>query len=188
MHQAPCAGSRVNSAVRTTPPRRPGRRRGLRRREGPSRVLLRHRHAYRGDPPGLTEGGGCFCSAASREAPQSTRSNAGQARPPASDQQPAAHQGLRRGLLVKGCLRNSPATGLPLRPLSTGAPRGKSHGRRAPPPRPRQRLAAAPPHARPGPRAGALSARCRREYRKKRFKVRRLGRGRPAPELGLRQT
>ena len=28
------------------------------------------------------------------------------ARPPASGQQPAAHQGLRRGLLVKGCLRN----------------------------------------------------------------------------------
>ena len=99
----------------------------------------------------------CFCSAASREAPQSTRRKAGQARPPASDQQPAAHQGLRRGLLVKGCLRNSPATGLPLRPLHGSAAR-QSHGRRAPPLIAGQRLTAAPPHARPGPRARAVRA------------------------------
>ena len=137
--------------------------------------------------PQIKRRGGCFCSAASRER-QSTRSNAGQARPPASDQQPAAHQALRRGLLVKGCLRSSPATGLPLRPLSTGAPPHKSHGRRAAPPRPRQRLTAAAPHARPGPRAGPISPERRREYRKKRPAVRRLGRSRPAPELGLCQT
>jgi hypothetical protein len=37
------------------PPRRPGRRRGLRRREDSLRVPLRHRHAYRRDPPSLTE-------------------------------------------------------------------------------------------------------------------------------------
>ena len=115
-------------------------------------------------PPGLTEGV-VFVAPASRER-QSTRSNAGQAparRGPATSRSPrAATRAARQGLPTQ-LTSNRAAFATTLH----GSAPHKSHGRRAAPPRPRQRLAAAAPHARPGPRAGPISPERRREYRRK---------------------
>ena len=142
------------------PPRRPGRCRGLRRRGRPSSCSYAPRNAIAATPKFTEEG--CFCLAPSSSAQaQSTRSEGGAAhyRPlgPATSCSGDACDAGRTSSCRR--LRSPLPKGCPCR--HTGQRRGcPTHPRwtTSSPPRPRQRLTAAAPHARARFRTRAVRA------------------------------